>query len=281
VWDGNETWLVMGGGGLYAAFPLAYAIILTALYPLLIAMLLALILRGVAFEFRWRSGHKRRWDLALMTGSTVAAACQGIALGALVQGIAVAGRAYAGGWFDWLSPFSLLTGIAVVTGYALLGATWLVMKTGGALHERAYGLARRSGLALVVLIGAVSLATPFLHAGYMERWFAYPEVLYTLPVPLFVAGATASLVLGLRDRRRAQPFLSALALFVLSYIGLGISLFPHIVPPDVTIWEAAAPDASLGFLLVGTAVLIPLILGYTGYAYWVFRGQVDPDEGYH
>ena len=281
VWDGNETWLVLGGGGLMAAFPVAYAIVLTALYAPLIAMLLALVFRGVAFEFRWRAARKPLWDLAFAGGSTLAAFAQGIALGALVQGIPVSDRSYAGGWWDWLTPFSLLTGVALVVGYALLGATWLVMKTSFQLQQRAYRMAWITGLVTLALIGVVSLWTPLMNAQFMARWFAWPAILYSAPVPLFVGIAALVLFGGLYRRREVAPFFAALALFVLCYIGLGISFYPYIVPPSVTIWSAAAPDSSLKFLLVGAAILIPAILTYTAWSYWVFRGKVDPSAGYH
>jgi cytochrome d ubiquinol oxidase subunit II len=216
-----------------------------------------------------------------MSGSTVAAFSQGVALGALIQGIPVVERAYAGGWWNWLTPFSLLTGAAVVVGYALLGATWLVMKTTGSVRDRAHGIAWITATGTLLLIGAVSLWTPFLNPIFMERWFDFPQILYVGPVPILVAVAAFLLYRGLSRHHDTQPFLAALALFVLSYLGLGISFFPHIVPPDITIWQAAAPDDSLSFLLVGAAVLIPLILAYTAYAYWVFRGKVDPSQGYH
>jgi cytochrome d ubiquinol oxidase subunit II len=282
VWDGNETWLVLGGGALFAAFPLAYAVVLPALYAPLIAMLLGLVFRGVAFEFRWRTERGRfLWDWAFAGGSTLVALCQGIALGAFVQGIEVAGRAYGGGWYDWLTPFSLVTGAALVVGYALLGATWLVMKTTGELQGEARRFALASGAGTVALIGVVSLWTPFLNPVFMSRWFAFPAIVYVLPVPLAVAGAAALLFLGLRTGRDAQPFVAALALFLLSYIGLGISLYPQIVPPSITIWQAAAPDKSLAFLLIGTLILVPIIIAYTAHAYWVFRGKVDVASGYH
>jgi cytochrome d ubiquinol oxidase subunit II len=281
VWDGNETWLVLGGGGLMAAFPLAFAILLPALYAPLTAMLLALIFRGVALEFRWRDpGHRPLWDLAFTVGSIVAALAQGITLGAVLQGIAVEGRAYGGGWWDWLSSFSLLTGASVIVGYALLGSCWLIWKTEGALQARAYRRAAPLGAALVACIAAVSLATPLLEGAYYERWFAWPRVLYTAQVPLLVAITTVLFFRSLSQRRELAPFLLGLALFLLTYIGLMISVYPHVVPGEVTIWEAAAPDGSLGFMLVGAAVLIPIILGYTGHAYWVFRGKVGTD-GYH
>jgi cytochrome d ubiquinol oxidase subunit II len=282
VWDGNETWLVMGGGGLLAVFPLAYATVLPALYIPLILMLLGLIFRGVAFEFRFRTVRWRPvWDWGFSLGSIVAGMMQGIALGALVQGIKIENRQYAGGWWDWLTPFSLLTGVAVVVGYALLGATWLHMKTSGELQANARKLAMFAGVVTIGLIGAVSLWTPFLDAIYFERWFQWPTAFFSAFVPLLVAICAVGLWFGLKNKRDILPFLAALGLFVVSFIGLGISFFPYIVPGALTIHEAAAPDVSLGFLLVGAVVLIPTILAYTGYAYWVFRGKVDPEHGYH
>jgi cytochrome d ubiquinol oxidase subunit II len=248
VWDGNETWLVLGGGGLLAAFPLAYAIVLPALYAPLIAMLLGLVFRGVAFEFRWRdAGQRRWWDAGFCLGSAVATFAQGVTLGALVQGIRVEGRAYAGGWWDWLTPFSFLTGASLLIGYALLGACWLIWKTEGPLHLHARRLARILAPALLVAIGAVSLATPFLDQQYWRRWF---------------------------------DFALALGLFLLSFAGLAVSLWPDVIPGKVSIWDAAAPHASQAFMLVGALVLIPMILAYTAWSYWVFRGKVGED-GYH
>jgi cytochrome d ubiquinol oxidase subunit II len=282
VWDGNETWLVLGGGGLFAAFPLAYAVLMPALYTPMIAMLIGLVFRGVAFEFRWRSQRERnRWDTAFFGGSLLAALAQGIALGAILQGVHVEGRAYAGGWWDWLTPFSILTGIALIAGYCLLGATWLVMKTTGDLREKAYHLSWWLLFAMLGAIGAVSLATPFLDAEYARRWFAWPNILLTAPVPVAVAAVTALLLRSLANRQDYRPFFLALALFALSYAGLGISMYPYIVPRSITIWQAAAPHSSQVFMLVGVAVLVPIILAYTAWAYWVFRGKVDPESGYH
>jgi cytochrome d ubiquinol oxidase subunit II len=282
VWDGNETWLVLGGGGLFAVFPLAYAIIMPAMYAPLTAMLLGLILRGVAFEFRWRTTRgKFVWNWAFTLGSLVATLCQGLMLGTLVQGIEVQGRAYAGGWWDWLTPFSLACALAMVSGYVLLGSTWLVLKTEGELRALVRKIAWYSGWATLALIGIVSLWTPMLQPEYMQRWFTWPALLYVAPVPVLVLAAAASLFLGLRKERDGRPFVSANALFILCYIGLGISFFPNIVPPSVSIWQAAGPDSSLKFLLVGAVVLIPLIVAYTVHAYWVFRGKIDPSVGYH
>jgi cytochrome d ubiquinol oxidase subunit II len=282
VWDGNETWLVLGGGGLLAVFPLAYATILPALYAPLIAMLLALIFRGVAFEYRWRTKRAERlWDWAFAGGSMVAAFCQGVALGALVQGIPVVDRAYAGGWWDWLTPFSIITGFAVLIGYALLGSTWLVMRTTGSLAERARRYAMVTAIATVLAMGIVSIWTPFLKPEYLDRWFRYPTAIFSIIVPPLVIGCLIALISGLNTKRDTRPFLAALGLFIIGYVGIGISFYPYIVPTSVTIWDAAGPDESLFFLLVGAAVLIPAILAYTTYAYWVFRGKVDPEEGYH
>ena len=281
VWDGTETWLVLGGGGLMAAFPLAYAVLMPALYVPMVAMLIGLIFRGVAFEFRWRTtqSERNRWDIAFAGGSWLAALAQGIALGAILQGVHVEGRHYAGAWWDWLTPFSILTGIALVVGYALLGATWLIMKTEGKLREEAYRLSWALLLAMLGAIGAVSVATPFLHVQYTLRWFAWPNVILTAPVPIAVAAVAALLLRSLAGKHDYQPFFLSLALFALSYAGLGISMYPYIVPQSITIWQAASPANSQLFMLAGVAVLIPLILGYTGWAYWVFRGKVR--GGYH
>jgi cytochrome d ubiquinol oxidase subunit II len=281
VWDGNETWLVLGGGGLMAAFPVAYGVVFSALYTPIIAMLLALIFRGVAFEFRWRKAeHRKYWDVAFTLGSVVAALAQGITLGGLLQGIAVNGRVYGGGWWDWLTPFSVAVGVALVCGYALLGATWLIMKSEGSLLDRCYPLAQRFAIATIAGMAIVSAWTPFLAYDYYRRWFEWPQVLFTAQVPLLVVVASVGFFFVLRHRRSYWPFLIALALFALGLIGLGISLYPYVVPRSITIWDAAAPTQSLVFMLVGAAIMVPIILAYTGYAYWVFRGKTA-DEGYH
>lgn len=282
VWDGNETWLVMGGGGLMAAFPVAYATVLPALYFPIILMLLGLVFRGVAFEFRWRTRPESKfWDRSFWLGSTIAAFMQGIALGALVQGITVEDRSYAGGWWDWLTPFSILTGIAVVIGYASLGATWLNMKTIGSIQDRSKGLAKLFVILLVVVIGLVSLWTPFIDQQYFDRWFKWPTAFFSALVPLLIATCAFVFWWAIKKGNDQLPFLATLGLFILTYIGLGISFYPDIVPGALSIQEAAAPDSSLSFLLWGAAICIPMILGYTGYAYWVFRGKMDPNEGYH
>ena len=282
VWDGNETWLVLGGGGLFAVFPLAYGIVMPALYPLIIAMLLGLIFRGVAFEFVHRTRRMQGfWEFGFWAGSLTASIAQGMALGTLVQGITINGRSYGGGNWDWFTPFSLLTAVALVVGYAMLGATWLIMKTEGETLARARRFAKPLGFALLALIGAVSLVTPLLRPEYLARWFGWPSGAYSAVVPLLLAGAAWALWTGLRDNRAYRPFLATVAIFVLSFAGLGVSFYPHLIPPSLTIAEAAAPEKSLAFLLVGAVVLIPMILIYTGYSYWVFRGKVRHGEHYH
>ncbi|MBC2778494.1 cytochrome d ubiquinol oxidase subunit II [Parasphingopyxis marina] len=281
VWDGNETWLVLGGGGLLAAFPLAYAVILPALYAPLIAMLLGLVFRGVAFEFRWRDpAHRKYWDFAFFGGSLVATLAQGITLGALLEGIEIEGRAYAGGWWDWLTPFSLLCGAALAIAYQLLGSCWLVMKTTGSLQTEARRVAKILVPFTLVMIGAVSLATPYVEDQYFSRWFEWPGLAVTIPMPLLILGVTYMIWRDLESGYDYRPFFWALGLFLLSMVGLAISIWPDVVPGRISIYDAAAPRESQIFMLVGAGVLIPVIFAYTAWAYWIFRGKVD-EAGYH
>jgi cytochrome bd ubiquinol oxidase subunit II len=287
VWDGNETWLVLGGEGLLAAFPVAYAIILSGLYLPLIFMLIGLVFRGVAFEFRFKAKEHERhlWDKAFIGGSVSAAFFQGVSLGAFLDGIKVAGRSFAGGPLDWLAPFPLLTGIGVMVAYTLLGATWLVMKTEGELQARMVQVARPFTLLLLAAIVVVSIWTPLRYPAVAARWFTFPNIVYLAPVPVLVLAFTALLLRALKGRDgRAphyQPFVAALALIFLGYSGMAISIWPHIVPPAISIWEAASPPSSQRFALVGTVIILPVILLYTGWSYWVFRGKVNDDAGYH
>ena len=282
VWDGNETWLVLGGGGLLAVFPLAYAVLMPALYMPVIAMLLGLIFRGVAFEFRFKSKAKKHWwDRAFMLGSMVAALSQGIMLGAMLQGIDVTDRAYSGGWFDWLSPFTIFSGIAVCIGYALLGATWLVMKTDGPLQQRAYDYGRNSAILLILAIAAVSIYLVSSFENVADRWLNWPgsALLWVVPFALAVIGG--GLLNSLTKQQEGRPYLWALGVFLIAFVGFAVSIFPYLIPFEITLWEAAAPENSLLFLLVGAVILLPIIFAYTGYTYWVFRGKVDEDSGYH
>lgn len=282
-WDGNETWLILGGGGLWVAFPKAYAILMPALYIPIILMLLALVFRGVAFEFRWiAKPHHAKWNFAFSFGSLVAAFAQGVVLGGLLQGIKVVDGAFAGGPIDWLTPFSLLCGVGLVVGYALLGATWLIMKTEGHVAERSRILARPLLIALFGIILVVSVWTPLHIPHIAERWFKLPEFLFLSPVPLLTGLLGLLCWLGINDKRHEkQAFFSAVAVFLLAYLGLVISNVPYLIPPTVTVWQAAAVPDSQIFLLLGTLLLLPLILAYTVFVYWLFRGKLRPGEGYH
>jgi cytochrome d ubiquinol oxidase subunit II len=283
VWDGNETWLAFGGAALLAAFPLAYSVLLSALYIPLIFMLAGLIWRGVAFEFRFKAdeAHKPFWDKAFAWGSYVAAFSQGVSLGAFINGFQVTGASYGGGALDWLTPFSLFTGVGLLVAYALLGSTWLILKTEGTLQRRMIALARPITLALLVVIGLVSLWTPVAHPEIAARWFALPNFLFFSPVPILVLATTWAILHFLQRDPHAAPFLLSLVLLFLGYSGLAISLWPNIIPPAVSLREAAGPPESLGFTLVGALFIIPIILTYTAWSYHVFRGKVKTGEGYH
>lgn len=284
VWDGNETWLVLGGAALFGAFPLAYAVIVDALTIPLTLMLIGLIFRGVAFEFRFKAtpAHRPFWDKAFIGGSFLATFTQGMVVGAVINGFPVVGRSYAGGPFDWLTPFTLFCGLGLVVAYALLGATWLVMKSENPLEATMRRLARCLLLALLAVIAVISLWTPLAHPAIAERWFTLPNLFWLLPVPLLVA------LLSLWQWRTLQhtdshhlPFILTLGLIFLGFAGLGISIWPHIIPPSITLWQAAAPAQSQGFMLVGALLIIPIILVYTFWSYYVFRGKVQHGEGYH
>ena len=282
-WDGNETWLVMGGAGLLCGFPLAYSVILTAFYLPLSLMLIGLIFRGVAFEFRFKVAPGRRWiwDFAFAGGSCVAAFFQGTTLGAFVQGIPVTNNAYAGGAFDWITPFSIFTGLGLIVTYALLGSTWLIMKTVGSLQTRMRELTHHLLLGLVAVIAVISIWTPLADPGIAKRWFSFPNLIYFSPVPVLVAVSGFLLLRALRSGAQVMPFVLTLVLIFLGYSGLGISIWPNIIPPSISIQAAAAPPQSMGFALVGALLIIPVILMYTIWNYWVFAGKVREGESYH
>ncbi len=280
-WDGNETWLVLGGAGLFVAFPRAYAVIMPALYLPVIVMLLALVFRGVAFEFRLVSRSKTGWSLAFIVGSTLAAFMQGVILGGMIQGIAVRDGAYAGGSFDWATPFALMCGLALVAGYGLLGATWLTMKTEGPVAVRARRQAKQFLVAVIAFMAVVSLWTPYSEPRIAALWFSLPNFYYLWPVPALTALVALTCWRGLASGRDVLPFLSAIAMFMLGYIGLVISNFPYLVPPSLTIWDTAAAPSSQIFMLVGTLILLPFVVGYIVLVYWLFRGKIKPGESYH
>lgn len=282
IWDGNETWLILGGIGLFAAFPLAFAIIMPALYYPILLMLLGLIFRGVAFEFRLKAHSGRKWwDRAFFGGSLVATLSQGVVLGTYIQGFEVNGRQFAGSIFDWFHPFPLAVGAGLVIGYGLLGATWLVMKTEGDLQRWAGARARLCLVGVLAFIAMVSVWTPFLEPGIAERWFSWPNLLLLAPVPVVTGLIAWWLWRSLARGQEVAPFVAAMGLFMMCYLGLGISVWPHVVPHTISLWDAAASPKAQAFLLVGTLFLVPIILMYTGWSYYVFRGKVRADAGYH
>ncbi|WP_416411738.1 cytochrome d ubiquinol oxidase subunit II [Pantoea sp. App145] len=283
VWDGNETWLVLGGAGMYGAFPLAYSVIVDALTIPLTAMLVGLIFRGVAFEFRFKAteSHRPFWDKAFIWGSVLATFSQGVSVGAIINGFPVHGRTFAGGYMDWLAPFPLFCGIGLLVAYALLGCTWLIMKTEHELHRKMSVLATPLVIALLVIVGLISLWTPFSHEAIAQRWFTRPNLFWFLPVPVLVLVCAWGIVRGVKREAHYSPFLLTLLLIFLGFSGLGISVWPYIIPPSITIWQAASPAISQAFMLVGGLLIIPVILMYTFWSYYVFRGKVKADEGYH
>ena len=283
VWDGNETWAVLGAAALYGAFPLAYSVILEALYLPLVLVLAGLIFRGVAFEFRFKAHRSRRlWSVAFGLGSLLATFAQGVILGTLVQGIPLVDGVYQGGAFAWFSPFAMLTGAALVAGYALLGSTWLILKTEGRVQALARQMTRPLVVAVIAAMGLVSSWLPFLDSRLMERWFSDGNFWWLSPVPLLTLAVAAALWRSAtHPRRDLPPFLLSLALFVLGFLGLVLGMWPYLLPPSMTLWQAAAPASSLGFTLVGLVILLPVILGYTAWSYRVFRGKVHADAGYH
>ncbi len=280
-WDGNETWLVLGGGGLFAAFPLAYSILMPALYIPVIFMLLGLIFRGVAFEFRFKANRSRPvWDYAFHFGSLVATFMQGMILGAFVQGVRVSGRGFAGGPFDWLNAYSVMTGMALVFGYALLGSTWLVMKT----EDNTQTWARKCAAYVLGYVGLflaiVSISMPLMNPGIKALWFSMPTFFYLLPIPMVTVGLFVMIWRDLHKGNELRPFLLSLGVFLTGYLGLGISLWPWLVPFEITFRQAAAAAPSQSLLLVGTAVMLPLVLAYTGYCYYIFRGKATHESAY-
>ncbi len=292
VWDGNETWLVLGGGGLLAAFPLAYSVLMPALYLPVLLMLAGLILRGVAFEFRFRARNRGRrfWTQMFAGGSILTAVAQGLILGGFIQGVTVENDRFAGGPFDWLTPYTLLVAAGIVAGYALLGGAWLMMKTKDSLHGDAKRWTLISAAAVGGLLAAVSVATLFVHPRIASRWgFDLGSGLavdWAVLTPLLLIPALGLIGLGLvvgmaRRGSHRWPFAGALLLFLSGYLGLAASFTPYVAPYAVTFRQAAAPDNALGLMLVGTAVILPAILGYTAWVYWVFRGKVDAEAGYH
>jgi len=281
IWDFNETWLVLGGVGLLAAFPLAFAIVVPAVYFPILFMLIGLIFRGVAFEFRHISHSRRHWDRSFFAGSLVATFAQGIVLGTFVQGIPVEGRAYSGGSLGWLTPFAVLTGAGLIAGYGLLGACWLVFKTEGELQQWARRKARQFTIGVAAFVAMISVWTPLIEPQVRERWFGGENPFWLWPVPIVTFALFAWLWRSLARDTHAKPFIAAMGIVAMAYLGLAISIFPMVVPYTFDLWQSAASAKSQAFLMIGTLFLLPIVLGYTVYSYWVFRGKVKAGGGYH
>ena len=282
VWDGNETWLVLGGALLYGAFPLAYSTLLPLLYLPLIFMLCALIFRGIAFEFRFKAhSSKKVWDYSFILGSILTAFLQGVILGTFVQIPTTLGTSPTSLSLVWLTPFTLTTGLAVVCGYALLGATWLIGKTEGSLQDKMFKIARYLLIGLVVFLGIVSLWTPFISSAIMQRWFSTPNIFYLAILPLLSLITINYAFRVLKKRHEHGAFMASIAIFIFSYTGFIISIWPYIVPGRYTIWQAAASHSSLVFLLVGACILLPTLIVYNIFQYRVFKGKVNHESGYH
>lgn len=280
VWDGNETWLVLGGAGLLAAFPLVYSILLPALYIGVFLLLAGLIFRGVAFEFRFKARTSRYlWNWAFAGGSTIASFAQGAVVGAYIQGFETANKVYVGGALDWLTPFTVLTGLGMLAGYALLGSTWLILKTEGELQDWAYRITTPLLVAVLVVFGIVSVWTPFVNDMVRARWFSTIDVIWILPVLALLCAF--QIYRSVRRRFNGMPFVATMGLFIFTYLGLLVSRWPYVVPPNYTIWDASSAYDSQLFLLLGLLFVIPIILTYTAWTYWVFRGKVRAGEGYH
>jgi cytochrome d ubiquinol oxidase subunit II len=283
VWDGNETWIVLGGAALFGAFPLAYSVIIEALTVPLTLMLVALIFRGVAFEFRFKAleNHLKFWDRSFMLGSIFTTFFQGIVVGAVIQGFNVENRTFVGGQLDWIAPFPLFCGFALIATYALLGSTWLIMKTEGELQQSMFRFANKTLLIMVAALIIISAWTPIAFPFVAERWFSIPNLYYLLPVPVITALACLKITSSLKKRRERSPFIMALIIVILGFAGLGISIWPNIVPPSISIWDAASPEISQSFMLFGAVLILPVILAYTFWSYYVFSGKVKEGESYH
>lgn len=281
VWDANQTWLVFGGGALFATFPMVYTVLFSALYIPLLTFIFGLIFRGVAFEFRANSRNKAKWNRAFFCGSLVAVFAQGLTLGGYISGTTVVNGQFAGGALDWLQPFTVMVGLALIAGYVLLGATYLIIKTTGTVQERAYRQAFQAALAVAAFMLVVSVWTPVLNPSIPGRWLSAPRVYFIWTFPLLGIAAFLFLLKSLRSRKILEPFLSAVVLFISAYLGLLAALHPYAVPPSVTVYEAASQHETLVFTLWGACLVLPVVLGYNIYSYWVFRGKVLPEEGYH
>jgi cytochrome bd ubiquinol oxidase subunit II len=278
TWDGNETWIIMAGITLLAAFPIAYSILLPALYLPVILMLLALGFRGVSFEFRVQtSRHRRKWDVAFAIGSLVAAFMQGLIAGCLIQGVKVHDLRFTGSVLDILHPLPMISGVTLAVGYTVLGGGWLRLKSNLLLQEFARRSLRVSAPVFAVLFGIACLYSAQIQPGVRSQWTLHPIALPCL-LGLFAIAVGALAVLTERVRP-AIPLVLGLFLFVVGISGMALIVFPNIIPFSVSLWDAASSSASQEFVLIGATIVTPVVLGYSAFAYWVFRGRT-PEKGW-
>ena len=281
VWDANQTWLVFGGGALFVAFPMIYGVLFSALYIPLLTFIFGLIFRGVTFEFRANATRKGPWNTAFFLGSLVAVIAQGLTLGGILSGTEVVGGQFAGGPFDWLTPFSVTVSLALIAGYILLGSTYLLVKTEGPVQERAYSKAFRAAWVVLLFQILVTIWTPFHYPSALTNWIHPPRIYFIWVFPLVGLLAFYGLVQSLKARREVLPFVFSSVFFFAGYLGLIASIYPYAIPPSITFQEAAAQQETLRFTLWGVILVLPLVLGYTVYSYVVFRGKVRKEGYYH
>jgi cytochrome d ubiquinol oxidase subunit II len=280
VWDANQTWLVFGGGALFIAFPMIYGVLFSGLYIPLLTFIFGLIFRGVTFEFRANATRKGPWNMAFFLGSLVAVIAQGLTLGGILSGMTVAGGHFAGGPFDWLNPFSMMVGIALIAGYVLLGATYLIVKTGGAIQERAYRYAFWAAMIVLGFQILVTIWTPLHYSSALKNWLSPPRIYFIWTFPMLGLAAFYALIKSLKARREILPFVFSVLFYFAGYLGLIASVYPYAIPPSITFQEAAAQQETLRFTLWGVIIVLPFVLGYTVYSYIVFRGKVGKESYY-
>lgn len=281
VWDANQTWLVFGGGAIFASFPVVYGVLSSALYIPLVSFLAGLIFRGVAFEFRASGKRKAPWDIGFFLGSLLAVFSQGLTLGGILSGISVKDFHFAGGPFDWLNPFSLMVGVALIPGYTMLASCYLLIKTSGFVQERAYGQAKKAAWGVIFFMAIVTMWTPIHYPLVMTNWFSAPRIYYVWAFPALGLICFWELLRSLKAKKEKAPLAFAVGIFLSGYLGLATSFYPFAIPPTVTLWEAASQKETLRFLLWGAIIVLPVVGGYLVYSYAVFRGKVGKELYVH
>jgi cytochrome d ubiquinol oxidase subunit II len=280
VWDANQTWLVFAGGALFVAFPMIYGVLFSGLYIPLLTFIFGLIFRGVTFEFRANATQKGLWNKAFFFGSLFAVIAQGLTLGGILSGMKVTGGHFAGGPFDWLNPFSMMLSLALIAGYILLGSTYLIIKTTGAIQERAYRYAFWAAMTVLGFQILVTIWTPFHYPSALKNWLSPPRIYFIWTLPVLGLAAFYGLIKSLEARREILPFVFSVIFYLAGYLSLIASIYPYAIPTSITFQEAAAQQETLRFTLWGVIIVLPFVLGYTVYSYMVFRGKVGKESYY-